>query len=327
MDIPRHWWASVVLLLILLLSAEICARFLLAPVGDNLWAYDSASLSRSFEWYRQQTQNGTTPRIVAIGDSTGARNFDPASFSEVVAIDDVYSLARAGNFPRAMRSNTLPLLDTESVPEIVILMQWPGSLRDDPRTDQIEAGMVSSILEARIDDRFIITDYIQITRLFRARSYLLDFWIRDEPLVRRAENNGFDPFVRRGDDGNAGLGVSVLSPEEFTFSEARRDVTRALLNIATRRNFVVIAVVGPFFSGTDFAIGNEHLYWLKGLERQHCANLVVLDLRSIPELASESFKDNHHLFEDGARMFTRALGIKIRDLRERDLSTRDACSM
>jgi hypothetical protein len=323
--IPRHWWASNVLLLILLITAEIFARVVLAPIGDYLWAYDSTALSRSFEWYRQQAENGSAPRVVAIGDSTGARNFDPSSFSEAAAVDSVYSLARAANFPRAMRSNTLPLLDLDSVPDAVILMQSPDTLRDDPRTDQIEAGMVSSILEARLDGRFIITDFIYVTRLYRARSYLLDYWIRNEPLIRPAGNNGFSPFAREeGVIDNRNRPTGQLD-ETFRFSEMRREVTKSLLNIAEARQFIVIAVVGPYLYGTDYAVTNEHLAWLEELEQEHCEALVVLDMRTMPGLSPEAFKDNHHLYESGARTFSGALGATVRDLLDRDIPSRETC--
>lgn len=325
MEIPRHWWATMALLLVLLLSVEVAARLLLAPIGDHLWAYDSTALSRSFEWYRQQADSGNAPRVVAIGDSTGARNFDPASFSKSAAIDDVYSLARAANFPRALRSNTLPLLDADSVPEVVILLQSPDSLRDDPRTSQIEAGMVSSILEARTDGRFIITDYLHVTRLYRARSYLLDFWVRDQPLLRPATNNGFSPFDRQDDAAENWKSPAPPQEEPYRFSEMRRDVTMKLLSIARKRGFAVVAAVGPYFYGTGYAVANEHLSWLKALEEDNCQNLVVLDMRVMTSIPAGSFKDNHHLYEDGAEIFSRALGSQIRGLLDVGIGERDTC--
>lgn len=316
----------MVLLLVLLIAAEVCARFVLAPIGNYLWAYDSTALSRSFEWYRQQAVNDSAPRVVAIGDSTGARNFDPASFAEASEIDSVYSLARAANFPRAMRSNTLPLLDLKSVPEAVILMQSPDSLRDDPRTDQIEAGMISSILEARADERFVITDYLHVTRLYRARSYLLDYWVRDEPLIRPARNSGFSPFAAPTDGTDDRERQAGPLDELFRFSNSRREVTKTLLNIAEARQFIVVAAVGPYLYGTRYAVANEHLAWLRALEQEHCETLVVLDMRVMPDVAPEAFKDNHHLYEDGAKTVSRALGATVRDILSQEIGDRGTCS-
>jgi len=321
---PRDWWATIGLLCLILASAEIGARVLLKPVGDNLWAYESTAQSRSFEWYRHLATSGSTPDIVAIGDSTGARNFDPATFGRAAAVDNVYSLARAGNFPRALRSDTLPLLDAGKAPEIVILMQWPGSLRDDPRVDQIEAGAVSPILEARMRGRVLITDYLYVTRLFPARAYLASYWLRGQELLSAPSGNGFSPFDRETD---ALPQTRVAGPPQETpvFSEARRDVIRELVAMAQERNFTVVAVVGPFRVGTAYEVANRHLDWLLGLQANNCQNLVVADFRDMPELGKDQFRDNHHLFRDGAEVFSQRLGDFVAALRKEKPGRRNAC--
>lgn len=312
-SIPRDWWLSTWLLFAILVTTELGARFLLAPIGDHLWAYDSAALSRSYEWYRARAVAGQTPTILAVGDSTGARNFSPRAFQSTAGNEPVYSLARAGNFPRALRSNTLPLLEVGTAPEIVILFQWPGSLRDDPRVDQIEAGAVSSILEARQSGRFMVTDYLYVTRLFRARDYLVSYWLRGEELLRPATRDGFHPLIRPAE---FELRPVVLPDEPILFAETRRDVVRDLVNIAARRGFVVVAIVGPFRAGNDYPAGNAHLQWLQELRSSNCTNMAVLDLRTAFDIPADQYQGNHHLYEDGAKSYSAQLGPRITDILE-----------
>jgi len=314
-----------VLLVAILVSAEIGARILMAPIGDHLWAYESEALSRSFEWYRQLTQTGRTPDAVAIGDSTGARNFDPAEFARASSLPNVYSLARAGNFPRALLGNTLPLLDQENVPGIVILLQWPGSLRDDPRIAQIEAGAVSSILDARRTGKFMITDYLHVTRLFPARSYLRSYWLRDDPLLRPPANGGFSPFERPPGSSETTSAPFPVPSESAVFSAERRDVVRELVALAQRRHFTLLAIVGPFRSGKQNEVANRHLEWLRELEANACENLVVVDFREIDGLEPQHFKDDHHLYRDGAAIFSNRLGMLVSDIRRASSGERASC--
>ena len=46
--LPPNWKASIALLAVLLLSAELFARAMLAPVGDHLWAYSPGSVTGRF---------------------------------------------------------------------------------------------------------------------------------------------------------------------------------------------------------------------------------------------------------------------------------------
>lgn len=326
MNMPRDWWATIVLLSVLLVGAELAARFVLAPIGNHLWAYDSTALSRSFEWYRHLSENEATPTVVVIGDSTGARNFDPESFAESSSIDSVYSLARAGNFPRALQSNTLPLLENGQAPEIVILLQWPGSLRDDPRTDQIEAGAVSSILEARLTGRFMVTDYFHVARLFRARSYLVSYWLRDEDLLQPPQGNGFSPFIPPVGADPANANPIVIPTDSTEFSDKRRQVIRELMAVAEQRDFKLIVIVGPYRSGKKYAVANAHLEWLRTLEAEACENLVVVDAREVDGIGPGDFRDNAHLFINGANRFSSHLGELVADIRETNSGANPNCA-
>ena len=310
-ELPTHWKASIVLLVVLLLGAELTARTLMTPVGDHLWAYAPASSPGTFEWYRSLATTAQTPSVVAIGDSTGARNFDPEAFSSASQIGNAYSLARPGNFPLAMRSNTLPLLEVGEPPEIVLLFQWSGSFRDDPRVRQIERGSLSPVLEARRNGESLVTDYLYLSRLYPARQFLWRHWMRGEPIVEPEPFGSFSPLRRRDDAAPAVTDVATDPGEAIAFSEERRDVVRDLLRTARDRGFVVVAVVGPQARPDGDFVTERHLAWLGELEAQACNEFVVLDVRAMPTLESSEFKDRNHLFAEGAARFSEQLGALL----------------
>lgn len=320
--LPTHWKASIALLLVLIVGAELASRALLAPVGDHLWAYSPAASARSFEWYRSLANSGRTPRVVAIGDSTGARNFDPDAFSAESKLGPAYSLARPGNFPRALRSNTLPLLEAGKPPEVVLLLQWSGSFRDDPRVDQIERGSLSPILEARRNGRTLATDYLYMARLFPARTFLVRHWLQGGALLPPAGSGSFSPL--QPGDGQV-IEFPVKAPAGVTdvvFSEMRRDVVRELVRIAQSRGFVVIAVVGPQRDAGKDASTERHLRWLEDLQSSACEHFWVLDMREVVAVDANDFKDNNHLYASAAARFSAQLARWVDELRLRELSSR-----
>lgn len=321
-ELPRHWMASIALLAFLLVGAELTARILMAPIGENVWAYSPSNSYRAFEWYRYRSETGSTPRIVAIGDSTGARNFDPESAAASLGEQDVYSLARAGNFPIALRSNTLPLLETGEPPEVVLLFQWAGSFRDDPRVRQIERGARSSLLEARQEGRWLVTDLLYLARLYPARSFLVRHWIAGEPLVTSADFGSFSPLQRSGTGPGEVTDGTVPEQDDVQFSEARRDVVRRLLDIAKERNILVFAVVGPQRSPGLDPVTELHMQWLSDIRSANCANFEILDERAPAYLAADHFKDNNHLYADGAARFSSDLAGRLIDMISADPKSR-----
>ena len=278
--LPAHWRASIGLLIVLLLSAELAARVLMAPIGEHFWAYSPTESSASFEWYRHLATSGRTPDVVAIGDSTGARNFDPVAFATQTQFDDVYSLARAANFPLALRSNTLPLLEIGDPPNVVLLLQSADSFRDDPRVDQIEQGAMSPILDARRDGRPLVTDYLHLTRIFPARSLLRMHWIDGEPLLKPSSNGSFSPFHMKDEQRMETPTTEFLPSQDVSFSEERRGVILELLEIARMREFSVIAVVGPQRESSGDVVTDLHLGWLRELAAARCGEFGVLDTKS-----------------------------------------------
>lgn len=310
-DLPGHWRASIGLLVVLLVGAELAARVLMAPVGDHLWAYSPTESSASFEWYRHLATNGQTPGVVAIGDSTGVRNFDPETFAARSEFDTVYSLARAGNFPLALRSNTLPLLKVGDPPNVVLLLQSANSFRDDPRVDQIERGALSPVLEARREGRRLATDYLYLTRLFPARSLLRRHWIHRQPLLIPSGFGSFSPFHRSGKEITNIAAARKPDIEDVEFSDERRDVILELVEIAQEREFLLLAVIGPQRDYSEDTVTKVHLQWLMKLEAAACGYIAVMDLRNAPYIESADYKDNNHLYSAGATKFSAHLAAVI----------------
>jgi hypothetical protein len=316
--LPGHWKASMALLVAVLVGAELTARALMAPIGDSLWAYSQPATANAFEWYRGLANESRTPPVVAVGDSTGARNFDPDAFSAVSELGPAYSLARPGNFPKALRGNTLPLLEAGQPPNVVILLQWGGSFRDDPRVDQIERGALSAILEARQIGRTLATDYLYLARLFPARTFLIKHWVRGVPLVTPAGSGSFSPL--QPGDGQVIEASVIAAPGEadVTFSNARRDVVRELVEIAKSRDFVIVAVIGPQRDPDSDPATDRHLRWLEDLQSSACEHLAVLDMRQFDAVDATDFKDNNHLYASAAARFSARLASRMDKLRLQD---------
>jgi hypothetical protein len=161
----------------------------------------------------------------------------------------------------------------------------------------------------------MISDFLYVTRLFRARSHIVDYWLRDEPLLRPAPNGGFRPFdpekvARIKADPDAAL------DETDKFSQARRQVIEELVDIAERRDFLLVAIVGPYRTGVDYIFGARHLDWLLALQRQACGHFLALDVRELPQLERSDFRDNHHLYASGAEKLSGLIGDEIRRIRQ-----------
>jgi hypothetical protein len=310
-ELPGHWRASIVLLIVLLIGAELFARVVMAPLGEHLWAYSPTASSHTFEWYRHLATSGRTPDVIAIGDSTGARNFDPAAFAAHSEFDDVYSLARAGNFPLALRSNTLPLLEVGDPPDLVVLLQSAGSFRDDSRVSRIERGAMSPILSARRDGKPLVVDYLHVTRLYPARSLLRLHWVKGQALPIPSATGSFSPFRRTDGQTPEALPTAFPISQGVKFSAERRRVIVELIEIARARDFPVIAVIGPQRQANGDVVTDLHLAWLRELAASECDRFTVLDLRDAPFIDMAEFKDNNHLYADGAARFSAHLAAVI----------------
>ena len=49
-------------------------------------------------------------------------------------------------------------------------------------------------------------------------------------------------------------------------------------------------------------------------------------LREVPEIDPAWFRDNHHLYAEGAAAFSTQLGARIKEIREQDIGAGRACN-
>ena len=99
-----------------------------------------------------------------------------------------------------------------------------------------------------------------------------------------------------------------------------------LLDIAHDREFLVIAVVGPLYGPDGDAVAREHAEWLKTMEDSACGSLAVLDLRHAPYLEPRHFKDNNHLYADGAAIFSAYLATRVMEIGNRESAVPAECN-
>ena len=144
-----------------------------------------------------------------------------------------------------MRGNTLPLLEVGQAPDIVLVFQWAGSFRDDPRVEQIERGSMSPVLEARRAGRWLVTDHLYVSRLYPARQFLVRHWVAGEPLLSPAGFGGFAPLNKASGEAVDNKITGSPADSDFVFSEERREVMHELMRIARERGFQVVIVMGP----------------------------------------------------------------------------------
>lgn len=307
-SIPRSWILSVLLAMCLVLAAETAARVLLAPIGDRVWTYWAKDAADKFEWYRSQALANSVPDVLVIGDSIGVRNIDVAAFRKAAGIS-AFNLAWPGNFPLALKINTLPLLRDGATPEVVIVAQSPWSYIDSEGVRRNEAVTTSSILAKRANGDRLAADHVHLSRLYPARSWLFDHWIRGRPVITEPLDLGFMPHERTGGRERPEAGLMPHDPDAPPeFDAARRETLLELLELARARQFQVIVLISPLAHGQRPAAVDLHVRWLRELRNIYADVLRVWDFSAYSGLDPTDFKDALHLWADSASDYGRTLG-------------------
>jgi hypothetical protein len=320
LSIPGGWLASLGVAMALLCVAEIGARVLMRPIGDDIWVYWEEEPARKFTWYRHLAELGRPPAVLIVGDSTGAMNIDPAGF-ETGMQDDVYNLASPANYPRAFEQNTLPLLRLGKAPEVVIVSQSPWGFVNSAHVERSERTAMTGILRKRQAGEFVATDWFHLGRLYPARSYLASFWLHNEPVLTKPKQYGFVPLAKPRDR----LALAQIQPmanrpgmPPSGFDRARIAPLEALRDIAVQRSFRVIATVGPFRSDAYTDSGFTELVSfqraaLAELVRSSPDHVAVWDLTHLDFLRDSDFNDPLHLAPNAAFELGKYLGARLSD--------------
>ncbi len=307
---PKSFWLSVIVFFVCLVVIETASRILMGPIGQFSWAYWSPEAINKFEWYREISQKEKTPDILVIGDSTGARNFDPGAFS-MVAGKTSYNLAWPANFPKALRATTYPLLEKGRPPETVILIQNPRGYTDSQRAIRFENSILSSQIAKQYSKNYLVSDYIYISRVYSARFLLVKYWVHHEAIVSEPDFLGFMPAIKGGKktleariERQDETPVGSLSPERLNcFSQ--------LAVILNQRNIQLIVVIPPVNADDVPPIFGDYIDWLKA--QSQTLKFSLWDFSHADFLTDDHFFDKGHLNSSGAGLFSSELGKRYKN--------------
>lgn len=307
--LPSGWLWSIVLTIAIVGLAELAASVLTAPLNPNMSEYWSAEAAQKYEWYRHMAMNGETPRVVAIGDSVSARNFDPKTFSAAADGLASYNLGWPGMYPLALDAVVPRLLREGGSPDYVLLMQSPLSFRDTEQVRFNESGVLSSPVARRSRGRVLAGDRLALARVYSARRNLLSYWLRGATELEAPSALGFMPLVRAPQwESQEPIWNDFSLPE---LDESRLEVTLRLIQQARQRGFSLIAVVPPMSVEPRPPVMATYRNWIQAQADENSDVLSVWDFTDSDLLPADLFKDHIHLWREGAQLFSEALGVRL----------------
>jgi hypothetical protein len=291
-------WQALVCTLCLVGAAELVARSAIAPIGDY-WEYWSPQAAAKFEKYRSDVSHGTAPEILVVGDSTGARDLDPAALADTAAAASAFNLAWPANFPLAFAESTSPLLRAAVVPKLVVVSFSPTAFLGTARVTRFEDSILSSAYCQRLQGKRQATDLSYLARLRPALPFFRSWWTGEKlPQPARA---GFMPLT--------GMDMAPDAEEEaHSFGDDRFAVLTALLADANQRNFQLLVILPPRLEPSKVRRDAEQAY----VARLDASGIRYLDFREAPFLSRSDFYDRGHLNRDGARILSEHLGMALR---------------
>jgi hypothetical protein len=291
-------WQTVVLAICLLAVAELGARSALTPIGAY-WEYWTPRAAAKFERYRADVRRGTPPRLLAVGDSTGASDIEPAALADAAGVDTAFNLAWPANFPMAFRESTLPLLRSDAAPDVVVASFSPTGFLSSPRVERFEEAILSSPYVRALRGERQAADYSYLARLRPALPFRGSWWTGNG--LPQPANGGFMPLT--GADAAPDVGE-----EERPFERERFAVLEALREAGRQHGFEVVVVVPPRRDPSAVREGAEATY----LSRLRQGGFTYLDFREPSFLQPAHFYDGGHLNRDGARIYSARLGEALR---------------
>lgn len=301
---PRRFGLTIALALALLVVAEGASRLVLRDVG-NRWEYWDKLAAVKFEDYRSRVSSNSVPDIVVIGDSTGARDLDPASMAtQFLAGKDIYNLAWPANFPLAMRATTLPLLrEPYHVPKIVIASFTPSSFTDNPRAKEFEQEILGSTYCQHLSGNYSFADKFYLPRLRNSLPFIRESFKPNPEFDDLRKNKGFMPAAvvedYRSQD-STGRAHEVVS--------SRFEVLLELAMLSRKRNFQLFILIPPVSAAVESQTASVYKEYLARLElAQKQYDFTILDKRHSDFLTPEYFTDGIHLTPAGASRFSSSI--------------------
>jgi hypothetical protein len=296
---PKAALITAALTVSLLLSAELITRSALSSVSHlaRYWEFDAAT---KFERYRELVAANQTPRVLIVGDSTGAHGINPAY------IPGAYNLAWPSNFPKALSCTTTPLLSGRGpVPQVVIVSLSPYGFREHPNTSRLEANLLTSPYCRALRGEFVLSDYLALARLSHIAPLMFYQPRQMTPL-------GFLPMSEKKAAAAApaqpGRSPTQNKNNEDKLNESRFEIITELAELAKERGFRLVVVIPPRADHEitkNYPLFQSYLQRLQELSSQGA--LQLLDLEEATFLRKEHFRDPGHVTEEGAVLLSKEI--------------------
>ena len=312
---PTGTLRAILLVALLVVPCELAARRALAPVG-RYWEYWDAAAAMKYEEYARRIEQGDPPDVVVIGDSTAARNIDPAAMRTVLPEGtDVLSLTWPANYIAACGVTTVPLFDSDrGVPKVLVVSLDTSGMTHHPSVAALQQQLLSSPFAEHQAGGWVAADVCYLVRLSRARAFRRSWW-HGRGLHRPPAHDGYMPL----DGALKKKTLDQIDPEGHSLymeiDPERFEVFRRIGEIARRRRFQVVLVFAPKFFQADLAPAErEYLAGLEAIAAEY--DMTLLNARPSPYLSGEHFWDEGHLNREGAELFSQRLGQIVAPLLE-----------
>ena len=310
---PRGVVATALVALALVLVGEWFARAAVAPIGDR-WQYWDAAAAPKFSVYRTLVQEGRTPDVVIVGDSTAARDIDPAHLPrESGGAPTAYNLAWPANFPLAFRWTTAPLLEEGGTPpRVVVVSLAPTGFLDDARVQRFEAGVLSSPYVRIAKGDSLVAEWSYLARVRRSMPWRAA-WFGGAGLEAPDAAGAYMPLRAAPASAEARDDEPAVRVQ---LSEERLDVLAALFRTGQDRGFRILLVIPPRIapSSMRLAVEAQYLAWIRS--HAQLDHVELADLREPEFLDATCFADAGHLNPVGAKKLSKHLAPRVRALIE-----------
>jgi len=285
--------------LALVLAAEAGARLLGAKPEA---AYGSPDAMLKWTYYRAAKAAGRPPDLLIIGDSTAAREVDPARLLDCLPSGlTAYNLGHDANFPLALRVSTLPLLATGAVPRVVVASLSPTTLCFDNQPTAAEAALLRWPAFRQLSGDLGIADHLGLRLLLPV--------LRARVFAREAESHmtrlGFQPLEV---DPHGPIGPDA-GRQRGSVNPVRVAVVTDLGELARQRGFRLAVIVAPLPTQNSRAGAILCTAALRAAGDR--LGFMVIDGAELATFEAPDYESGAHLLRPAAERYSRLLGRRL----------------
>lgn len=285
-------------------AAELAARAVVGPAVALLDYWD-VEAGQKYEHFLDLLRQGRSPGLVVVGDSTAARDLDPAILARELGVaGGGYSLAWPANYPLAMTCTTLPLLEAKGFsPAVLVYSASPLSFVSSPEVARSEEGILSSpVCRRRLGPPSLLGG-VYLPRVLPAWEQRESWWGRRD-LQAAPQLAGFMPLdgISPGRPPMQGT-AEGWEQVEVAFEPRRLEVVWQLARRARSLGAALVVVVPPIAQRAPRieAIRVRYCQELERRRRELGFIVLAYDSDSVP-LAD--YWDWFHLHRQGAEAFS-----------------------